>query len=333
MKDTSFTPMQILRAIAITVVVMWGVREFSLVLKPVVLGLILAYAVSPFPKWLIHRFRMPRHSAIAIVVVVLTMGGLLSVFGVEVGIARLMAKAPVYEQRFASLSEQVIGLMNAHGIDTTEFSSRKTLTAEQLSDGVKSVVPVAGAILIQAMLVLLMTFLFVTEMSPVKGVQPGMLAEFLGRHGTHSKRYVIITSVTGAINAVLNLVFLLAMGVDGAFFWCFVYFFLDFIPTLGFMVALIPPTVLTLLMYGWGKAVVVGCGLILTNLIVDNVIMPAIAKKTMDISFLEITLSLLLWGFLLGVPGAIVAIPLTLAIKELFGETLKNAETVNEPSG
>jgi predicted PurR-regulated permease PerM len=77
----------------------------------------------------------------------------------------------------------------------------------------------------------------------------------------------------------------------------------------------------------------VGCGLILTNLFVDNVITPAIAKKTMDISFLEITLSLLLWGFLLGVPGAIVAIPLTLAIKELLGKTLKNAETVNEPSG
>ena len=50
MKDTSFTPMQIFRAIAITVVVLWGVREFSLVLKPVVLGLILAYAFHRFPN-------------------------------------------------------------------------------------------------------------------------------------------------------------------------------------------------------------------------------------------------------------------------------------------
>ena len=333
MKDTSSTPVQMLRAIAIIVIILWGVRESSVVVTPVVLGLMLAYAVSPFPKWLIQRFTMPRRRAVAIMVVAFTLGGLLLVFGVEVGFARLMIKAPVYEQRLASLYGQVIGLMSAHGIDPTGISARRILTAERLSDIAESVVPMTGAIVIQAMLVLLLAFLFVLEMLPARGVQPGWLAEVLGRHGMHAKRYVILTSETGAINAVVNLLFLLAMGVDDAFLWCFVYFFLDFIPTLGFMVALIPPTILTLLMYGWGKALVVGCGLILTNLIVDNVITPVIAKKTLSISFLEITLSLLLWGFLLGLPGAIVAIPLTLALKEFIGKTSKNAENANEVSG
>ena len=303
MKDASFTPVQMLRVTAITVIVLWGVKEFSLVLKPVVFGLVLAYAVSPFPKWLMQRFTMPRRRAIAITAVVFTMGGLLSVFGVEVGVARLVAKAPVYEQRFTSLYGKVIGLMSAHGIDPAGFSARRILTAERLSDAAASLVPMAGAILIEAMLVLLMTFLFILEILPAKGGKPGWLAEALGRHGMHSKRYVILTSETGAINAVLNLAFLLAMGVDDAFLWCFVYFFLDFIPTVGFMIALIPPTVLTLLMYGWGRAVVVGCGLILTNLIVDNVITPVIAKKTMSISFLELTLSLLFGAFCLVYPG------------------------------
>ena len=246
---------------------------------------------------------MPRRRAIAITAVVFTMGGLLSVFGVQVGLPSLVAKAPVYEQRFTSLYGKVIGLMSAHGIDPAGFSARRILTAERLSDAAASLVPMAGAILIEAMLVLLMTFLFILEILPAKGGKPGWLAEALGRHGMHSKRYVILTSETGAINAVLNLAFLLAMGVDDAFLWCFVYFFLDFIPTVGFMIALIPPTVLTLLMYGWGRALVVGCGLILTNLIVDNVITPVIAKKTMSISFLELTLSLLFWGFCLVYPG------------------------------
>ena len=333
MKETSFTPIQMLRAIAIIVIVLWGVRESSVVLAPVVLGLMLAFAVSPFPKWLMRRFAVTRRSAIAIMVVVLTMGVLFSVFGVEVGFARLVARAPVYEQRLASLYGQVIGLMSAHGIDPAGFSTRGMLSAERLSDIAESVVPMTGAILIQAMLVLLLAFLFVLEMLPARGVQPGWLAEVLGRHGMHAKKYVILTSETGAINALMNLLFLLAMGVDDAFLWCFVYFFLDFIPTLGFMVALIPPTVLTLLMYGWGKALVVGCGLILTNLIVDNVITPVIAKKTLSISFLEITLSLLLWGFLLGLTGAIVAIPLTLGLKEFIGKTSKKAGITNEASG
>ena len=98
------------------------------------------------------------------------------------------------------------------------------------------------------------------------------------------------------------------------------YFFLDFIPTLGFSIALIPPTFITLLMQGWKRALLVGCGLILTNLIVDNIVMPMFAKHELSISFLEITLSLVGWAFLFGLPGAVMAIPMTLALKELIAK-------------
>jgi AI-2 transport protein TqsA len=102
------------------------------------------------------------------------------------------------------------------------------------------------------------------------------------------------------------------------------YFFLNFIPTLGFVMALVPPTLLTLLMFGWPRALVVACGLVATNLFVDNVITPRIMKQAVDVSFLTITLSLVFWGFLLGPAGAIVAIPLTLSVRK-FIERLQRA--------
>jgi len=129
---------------------------------------------------------------------------------------------------------------------------------------------------------------------------------------------VNVTVKIAGINALVNLAFLLAMGVDAAFLWAFVYFLLDFIPTLGFSIALIPPTFITLLMYGWQRALLVACGLILTNLIVANLVMPIFAKHAMNISFLEITVSLVGWGYLLGLPGAVIAIPMTLGLKEFF---------------
>ena len=132
-----------------------------------------------------------------------------------------------------------------------------------------------------------------------------------------------VTAKTAGINALLNLVFLLVMGVDTPVAWSFVYFFLDFIPTLGFVIALIPPTFVTLLMYGWKRALLVAGGLILTNLIVDNVITPIFMKHAVDVSFLDITLSLVSWAFLLGLTGAILAIPLTLAWRKFVA---KNAD-------
>ncbi len=123
------------------------------------------------------------------------------------------------------------------------------------------------------------------------------------------------------------------MGVDTPVIWSVLYFFLDFIPTLGFLIALVPPTFVTLLMFGWKKTLIVGCGLILTNLIVDNLVTPIFMQHAVNVSFLEITLSLLGWAFLLGLAGAIVAIPLTLALKKFVTKSLKSEELVTVPSG
>ena len=142
-----------------------------------------------------------------------------------------------------------------------------------------------------------------------------------------------ITAKTAGINALINLVFLILMGVDTPVVWASLYFCLDFIPTLGFVIALLPPTLVTLLMYGWKRALLVAGGLILTNLIVDNVVTPIFMKHAVGISFLEITLSLVGWAFLLGLTGAILAIPLTLALRKFVAKNLDQAQPALNPSG
>jgi AI-2 transport protein TqsA len=143
---------------------------------------------------------------------------------------------------------------------------------------------------------------------------------------------VAVTAKTAGINTLINLIFLVLMGVDTPMVWAFLYFFLDFIPTLGFMIALVPPTFVALLMMGWKKALLVACGLILSNVIIDNVVSPIFMMEAVEVSFLEITLSLVLWAFLLGLTGAILAIPLTLALKR-FLKTLHEGEPALNPSG
>ena len=123
------------------------------------------------------------------------------------------------------------------------------------------------------------------------------------------------------------------MGVDTPLIWCFPYFLLDFIPTLGFLIALVPPTSVTLLMYGWKRALLVACGLILSNLIVDNVVTPMFMKKAVDVFLLEITLSLVGWAFLLGLAGAILAIPLTLGLKKPILKTPGEEQLTTGPAG
>jgi predicted PurR-regulated permease PerM len=159
------------------------------------------------------------------------------------------------------------------------------------------------------------------------------LAEKPAYYGSDARSHVAVTAKTAGINALINLVFLLVLGVDTPVVWSFLCFFLDFIPTLGFVIALVPPTFVTMLMYGWKRALLVAGGLILTNLIVDNVVTPIFMKHGVNVSFLDITLSLVAWAFVLGLAGAILAIPLTLALRKFVAKNSSAPEPAPILSG
>jgi AI-2 transport protein TqsA len=86
-------------------------------------------------------------------------------------------------------------------------------------------------------------------------------------------------------------------------------------------------------MFGWKRALLVACGLILTNVIVDNMVTPIFMKHAVDVSFLEITLSLVFWAFLMGLPGAILAIPLTLALRKFLAQNWRQPQPVLHLAG
>ncbi|MGA9495478.1 MAG: AI-2E family transporter [Terriglobales bacterium] len=324
--------LQFLLGGACTVIILCGVRAAAPVLGPVLLGLLLAYALVPFPRWLIRRFRFPKSAAIAVTAAAVVASGLFLAFSMDLATVLIEVKLPVYEQRLSSVYEQAENVMSARGLGIPIHSVKSALTPEQLREITEAVLTVVRTIVSDLLLIWLLAFLFIVEMTD-SGINRSALAARLAYYRSDAETYVAVTARSAGINALVNLAFLLAMGVDTPVLWSVLYFFLDFIPTLGFLLALVPPTFVTLLMFGWKKALVVACGLILTNLIVDNLVTPMFMKQAVNVSFLEITLSLVGWAFLLGLTGAIVAIPMTLALKKFVAKTLRSEEPATEPSG
>jgi AI-2 transport protein TqsA len=280
-----------------------------------------------------RRFKIRKSAAIVATAVALGAVGLYLLFALDLATARIAAKLPIYEQHLAALYVQIATFMNAHDIVAPSLSVKGVFTPERLREISRVVLPEAGAIISNGLLLSLLAFLFVIEMAEEIGVKQDPLAESLAYYGSDARSYAAITAKTAGINALVNLAFLIVMGVDTPVVWASLYFFLDFIPTLGFIIALIPPTFVTLLMLGWKRALLVAGGLILTNLIVDNLITPIFMKHAVDVSFLEITLSLLCWGFLLGLTGAILAIPLTLALRRFIAKNTTEPVPALNPSG
>jgi AI-2 transport protein TqsA len=89
---------------------------------------------------------------------------------------------------------------------------------------------------------------------------------------------------------------------------------MGYIPSIGFIIALIPPVLLAYAQYGLQTAIIVLIGYILINGGVQNFYQPKVMGNRLRISPVIVFVSLFVWGFLLGGIGAILAVPMTLML-------------------
>lgn len=205
-------------------------------------------------------------------------------------------------------------------------------SSDRIIEFARMILPTMIGLFSDRLLISLLSLIFLIEMADPEDSTTGPLARNLAYYGGDVQAFIAISAKTGAINAIANLVILIALGVDFPVVWCFLYFFLHFIPNVGFLISLIPPTLMALLMLGWKRALLVLGGLILTEMLGDYVVKPMLMIKGLHVSLLQIMLSLMVWGFLLGPAGAILAIPLTLALRRFIERSLTAAQPSLPPA-
>jgi predicted PurR-regulated permease PerM len=131
------------------------------------------------------------------------------------------------------------------------------------------------------------------------------------------RRFVGLNGLLGGAVAIGNFFVMLLLGTDSPAVWAFLSFLFAFVP-FGFVISVIPPFLLTLLEQGIGQAGLLFGLLFTLNFIGDNVLKPKVMGGGLGLSPLVIVLSLLLWGFVLGPVGALLAVPLTLTLRQVL---------------
>jgi AI-2 transport protein TqsA len=123
----------------------------------------------------------------------------------------------------------------------------------------------------------------------------------------------IVNLVTGAGVTIL----LFVLGVDFPLLWGILTFFLSFIPYIGLVLAVAPAVVLALAEFGVSRALVVIAGVVVINLVAENMLSPMMGRG-LNISPTIVFLSFIVWAWLLGGPGAFLAMPITLFVAVMF---------------
>ena len=105
------------------------------------------------------------------------------------------------------------------------------------------------------------------------------------------------------------------MGLDFAILWGLVAFLLNFIPSLGSIIAAVPAVFLALIQLGPGRAAVIAVGYLVVNILLGNFIEPMLMGRRLGLSTLVVFLSVVFWGWVWGPVGMLLSVPLTMVLR------------------
>ena len=226
------------------VVVIAGLKAASAIVLPFLASVFLAVFSLPILYWL-KRLRVPNPLAV--------LGTMLFVIAVLTGIALLVGgsmnsfteAAPLYRERLQQMTLEVRGWLAAKGVDLTDLGNVEMLNAGAVMDLAGNLFRAVTRLLQQTATVLLtMTFIlleatgFPAKLEAALGSNDG-LGRFTKVH-SEVQRYLGIKAVISLATGILVGCWLWGLGIDFPLVWALLAFLMNFIPTLGSLLAAVP---------------------------------------------------------------------------------------------
>lgn len=300
--------------IASIFVILFGIRGTASIVNPILLAAVITITVLPIPSRLTKRGIPGWLSLVLTILMVVLILGLV-IATVFFSIAKLTTDAPAY---LASASQQA-----ADSISTVTGEDAATASANisiQMGPIIQGLLASTVNLLAQFGLALVIFFFMISAAislpTPSRlGLDPN--TPIIGRVTAITedvRKYMTILTGVNFLVGLGDTIFLLIMGVDYAVLWGLLAWFMGYIPSIGFLIALIPPVVLAYAQYGLQTALIVLIGYILINGGVQNFIQPKIMGQGLRISPVVVFVGLFVWGYLLGGIGAILAVPMTMLV-------------------
>ncbi len=319
--DIRSTPVaRFLLVLAAFVVVVAGMRAAESLLVPFLLSLFIAVIVTPLLSWFNGR-GLPNWLSILLVVLMIIVVGFF--IGVIVGssINSFRADLPEYQIRLVALSDSLQQKLASIGVTIDPNQWRDIFNPSAALSMAGNTLTSFGNIMADGFLILLtVMFILAEEVNFSQKLRRGVpggekTIKALSNFTSSVNKYMAIKMMVSLLTGLIVMASLYIIGVDYFVLWGLLAFLLNFIPTLGSILAAVPPVLLALIQLGVPEALAVGAVFFGINTIIGNVLEPRFMGKGLDLSSLVVFLSLVFWGWILGPVGMLLSVPLTMTVK------------------
>jgi predicted PurR-regulated permease PerM len=301
-KPASFAILLI--SIASIFIIIWGIKATASILNPILLAAVITIVVLPIPQKLSEK-GLPDWLSF-----IITLLGVIAVIALV--LVTVFGSSAMIVQDIPTQVEDIPAEFQTPG--------ESPLSSQQMNQIYTTVIVGVGKGVVLIFTVLIIFFFMLSAaitMPASKRLDADVKGGFLeqGAKLTEDVRqYMSIMTLINFLVGVGDALLLWSLGVDYAILWGLIAWFMGYIPSVGFWIAMIPPLILAWSQQGLTTALIVLAGYVIINGSVQNFVQPRMMGKGLGISAVVVFLSLLIWGFLLGGVGAILAVPLTMIV-------------------
>lgn len=316
---------RILIMIAAAIFILIGMRELRDLLIPIMLAAFLAIISYSITDILRKKLHFPHW--LAVICTLIVDAGVIFAVGTLIRFLAADMKNTLQSEvtlKFEEKYNDFINWLDNWGLGE---EARHVFSAPQDYLGMEKIFNVSQAVGSSALSFMSITTLILVLMTFLLGEAPLFMRNFKalpnsvqGKQQVFSalkgiQRYLLIKTIASACTGLLAWWLCAAMDVPFAFLWGVVAYVLNYIPTIGSIVAAIPPILLALILGSVGDTVVVAAGYVGINFMIGNGIEPVFLGKQFGIATSVVLLSVLLWGWVWGPVGMFLAVPISVLIK------------------
>jgi len=319
-ENRSSKPFQLMLILASFVIVVAGMKAAESIIVPFLLSVFISIIALPPFYWLQQK-RIPR--GFALIIIILFFLAFIFLIGLLIGtsVNDFSSRLPTYELKLQNQTQELIDWLIKKEFIEPDFQISNAFNPGVVFTLVGDVFNQLSNLFANGFLILLTVIFILIEEISLPGKIKKMFAkpeDSIGRIQSVTRninKYITLKTIMNLCNALLVTIFLFLMGVDYFLLWGLLAFLLNYIPTIGSFFALLPPTLLALIQFGFIEAIVVAIGFIIINTLIGNIIEPRFMGKGLGLSPLVVFLSLIVWGWVLGPIGMLLSVPLTITIK------------------
>jgi len=308
-------------SLAAVVVVIYGMQAASTLIVPFLIAAFLAM-ISVRPMiWLQDR-RVP--TVLAAMIIVLTIMAVIAVVGVVVGrsLAAFTAALPGYQEQLQDRIDTLVAFIAQYTDSNQSVESFGDLInpgwamglAATILNAMRDVLTNTLLIIFTMIFILLETSSFPTKIEAAFGKSTkslGQSRQFLDDLTSYLGIKTVVSMVTGLLVWLLTW----SIGLDFPQLWGMLAFLLNYVPTIGSIIAAVPAVLLAVVQLGLGEATAIATGFVVINIAFGNFIEPRLLGYGVGISPLVIFVGLIFWGWVFGPVGMLLSVPLSMTLK------------------